>query len=57
MRAGHSAARRYFIPLNTSNQYDWIQVLEMFKVKLKLHMHVHRCTIFMRDGAIFVDER
>ena len=25
--------------------------MELLKEKLKLHMHVHGCTIFMQDGA------
>ena len=25
--------------------------MELFKEKLAIHMHIHKCTIFMHDGA------
>ena len=44
------AAGLYYIPPNTS--MNGLKHVELLKEKLKLHMHVHGCTIFMQNGAL-----
>ena len=39
----------YFIPPNTT--MNGPRYVELLKEKLKLHMDIHKCTIFMQDGA------
>ena len=39
----------YFIPPNTT--MNGPRYLELLKEKLKLHMDIHKCTIFMQDGT------
>ena len=39
----------YFIPPNTT--MNGLRYVELLKEKLKLHMDLHKCTIFMQDGA------
>ena len=41
------AAGLYFIPPNTT--MNGPKYVELLKEKLKLHMHVHGCTILMQD--------
>ncbi|KAI0217548.1 hypothetical protein LSAT2_030687, partial [Lamellibrachia satsuma] len=43
---GHSGL--YFIPPNTT--MNGPRYVELLKEKLKLHMGIHKCTIFMQDG-------
>ena len=43
------AAGLYFIPPNTA--MNGPKYVELLKEKLKLHMYIHGCTIFMQDGA------
>ena len=47
--SGRGAADLYFIPPNTT--MNGPKYVELLKEKLKLDMHVHRCTIFTQDGA------
>jgi len=37
----------YFIPSNTT--FNGPRYMELLKKKLKLHMDIHKCTIFMQD--------
>ena len=39
----------YFIPSNTTMSGP--RYVEVLKEKLKLHRDIHKCTIFMPDGA------
>ena len=43
------AAGLYIFPPNTT--MNGPKYVELLKEMLKLHMHVHGCTIFMQDGA------
>ena len=40
----------YCIPSNTT--INGPTYVELLREKLKLHMHVHGCTIFLQDGAL-----
>ena len=43
------AAGLCFVPLNST--MNGIKYVQLLKEKLKLHVHVHGCTIFTQDGA------
>jgi len=43
------AAGLYFIPPNTT--LNGLRYAQLLKEKLKLHMDIQKCTIFMQDGA------
>ena len=37
--------------VTTPHHYKWPRYVEMLQEKLKLHMEIHNCTVFMQDGA------
>ena len=44
----HGTAGLYFLPPNTTmNRPRYVEMLQ----KLKLHMEIHNCTVFMQDGT------
>ena len=44
----------YFLPFETS--INGPQYVELWLDKLKMHMHIHRCTIFMQGGTFATDQ-